>query len=73
MLDALVDREARRAVKWVEATISPENAASWALFESFARRRGAACTRTKLFCPGDFGAEVHEEERLLRIGPIQRG
>ena len=71
MLDELFRRETSRCVRWLEATISPGNRASWALFESFARRRGAVCTRSALFRPEDFGAEVHEEERLLRLGPIK--
>ena len=72
MLDELLERDACRSVRWLEATISPGNRASWALFESFAQRRGADCTRSALFRPEDFGAEVHEEERLLRVGPILR-
>jgi L-2,4-diaminobutyric acid acetyltransferase len=71
MLDVLVARDACRGVRWIEATVSPGNDASWALFESFAQRRGAACDSAALFRPEDFGAEQHEEERLLRLGPIQ--
>lgn len=72
MLDEAFERAACRAARFVEATISPGNTASWALFESFAQRRGAPCESAALFRPEDFGADVHEEERLLRIGPIRR-
>jgi len=71
MLDELMQREDCRAVRWIETTIAPTNAASWALFESFAKRRGALCAQETLFRPEDFGAEGHEEERLLRIGPLR--
>ena len=70
MLDELFERDACRSVRWLEATISPGNRASWALFESFAQRRGAASERSALFRSEDFGAESHEEEWLLRVGPI---
>ncbi len=70
MLDAAFEREASRGARFVESTISPGNKASWALFESFAQRRGAAYKSADLFLPEDFGAEAHEEECLLRIGPI---
>lgn len=72
MLDEAFARDASRGAQYVEATISPGNKASWALFESFAQRRDAACKSADLFRPEDFGAEAHEEERLLRVGPIQR-
>jgi L-2,4-diaminobutyric acid acetyltransferase len=71
MLDELLQREDCRAVRWVETTIAPTNEASWALFESLAKRRGALCAQETLFQPEDFGTEGHEEERLLRIGPLR--
>jgi len=57
--------------RFIETTIGPDNKPSWALFESFARKHSAPCTQETLFAPEDFGAESHEEERLLRIGPLQ--
>ncbi|MCB1019372.1 MAG: diaminobutyrate acetyltransferase [Bryobacterales bacterium] len=72
MLDEAFARDASHGARYVEATISPGNAASWALFKTFAQKRGAACTSADQFRPEDFGPEAHEEERLLRIGPIQR-
>jgi L-2,4-diaminobutyric acid acetyltransferase len=55
----------------VEATVAPGNAASRAFFGAFARRHGVALTEHP-----HFGAELldadqsHEEEPILRIGPI---
>jgi L-2,4-diaminobutyric acid acetyltransferase len=56
-------------VRFVEATVSPSNAASRALFAGLARRRGAA-----LETLSGYGAALfpppHEREPLLRIGPF---
>lgn len=70
MLNKLMEREPCQAVSWIETTISPSNQASWALFESFARKRGASCAHEPLFQAEHFGGKEHEEEHLLRIGPI---
>lgn len=69
MLDALV---ARVPVSHVETTITPDNAASVALFTAFARRAGASLQRSELFGIDLLGAD-HEPEVLFRIGPINRG
>jgi len=71
------------AVSFLEATVSPSNTASLALFRSFARRRD-----TTLATHEGYGAELfphapdrapdrppharppHEAEPLLRIGPF---
>jgi L-2,4-diaminobutyric acid acetyltransferase len=70
LLDEIVARPEQAAVRHVEATITPSNRASWALFYSFAKERGAACARQTLFEEGDFGDQDHEPELLLRIGPL---
>ena len=68
MLAALADR-VEPAV--LETTISPDNTASMALFEAFARDRGAAVDRTTLFAVHDFpDGEAHEPEVLFRISPL---
>lgn len=61
-------------VSFLEATVSPSNAASLALFQSFARRRDAALEthegyRAELF-PRATDRPPHEAEPLLRIGPF---
>jgi L-2,4-diaminobutyric acid acetyltransferase len=69
MLDALVDR--LPAVDHVEATVTPGNVGSTALFTRFAQRRSAAVSRAELFGSDLVGAG-HEPEVLFRIGPIHR-
>ncbi|MCZ7528317.1 MAG: diaminobutyrate acetyltransferase [Acidimicrobiia bacterium] len=72
MLDHLVDRLLARGVRWVEATVTPSNRASLRFFRSFARGRGAECREDELFGVEAFPPEApHEEELLLRIGPLE--
>ena len=70
LLRAVLSRPACVRVERLETTVTPSNAASWAMFHSLARERGARCTRQPIFRAEDFGEETHEEEHLLRIGPI---
>jgi L-2,4-diaminobutyric acid acetyltransferase len=71
LLEEILQRPPRAAVRYLEATISPSNRASWALFESFARKHGARCATETHFREEDFGGQEHEEEQLLRIGPLE--
>ena len=70
MLDRLADRLAPRGHRFMEATVTPDNSASTAMFESFARARGCEVARSPLFGAEHFPEEVHEPEVLFRIGPI---
>lgn len=74
MLDGLVARvrdDRRGHPVTVEATVTPSNQQSRALFTGFARRHGVPLTEH-----AHFGAELldpdgdHEDEPILRIGPI---
>nr|WP_156004181.1 diaminobutyrate acetyltransferase [Streptomonospora sp. PA3] len=75
MLDHIGERIAARGLVHLEATVTPDNAASRALFESFARSRECEAVWTPLFgrehFPAD-GSEEHEPEDLVRIGPLGR-
>lgn len=58
-------------LRWVEATVTPSNAASRSLFESFANRHGAPVQECVAYARGLFPAPVdHEDEIGLRIGPV---
>jgi L-2,4-diaminobutyric acid acetyltransferase len=70
LLRELLDRPGCRHVRHLETTITPSNEASWVLFRSFARTVHADCSQTTLFRSEDFGEHDHEEEQLLRIGPV---
>jgi L-2,4-diaminobutyric acid acetyltransferase len=73
LLQELMRRPACGHVRYLETTITPSNAASWRLFRAFAREQQAACRESTLFEAADFGADGHEAERLLRIGPFDNG
>ena len=70
LIEAVLARPAALGATSLETTITPSNAASWALFRSFARRHGAECSDKTIFAEKDFGPGEHEEERLLRISPL---
>ena len=71
LLQEVLDRPACRDVRYLEATITPANEPSRALFRALARARGARCHEAPLFHAADFGGGDHEEEQLLRIGPFE--
>lgn len=69
LLEAFVRTPGARGASFLEATVAPSNAASRALFASFARARGADLVETPGY-PASFFTGGHEPERLLRIGPL---
>ncbi|MEU6034901.1 diaminobutyrate acetyltransferase [Actinomadura sp. NPDC047616] len=69
MLDRLGDRMPELGCRYMEATVTPGNAASAAMFESFARGRGCPVVRSPLFGDEHLPAG-HEPEILFRIGPL---
>lgn len=70
MLDALIARPAARGAQTVITTITEDNAASWRLFESLARRHGATLSRTPLFEREAHFAGAHDTEFQAEIGPL---
>ena len=69
LLRHLVSLPRARNARFLEATVAPSNRPSRRLFESFAAELGVDCCDMEGFSPEDFGG-THEEERLLRIGPL---
>jgi L-2,4-diaminobutyric acid acetyltransferase len=67
MLDTLWDQVPD--VRYMETTVTPDNAASIAMFTAFARRRETEIRRADLFAAELLG-DGHEPEDLYRIGPI---
>ncbi|MEU5210537.1 diaminobutyrate acetyltransferase [Streptomyces sp. NPDC020742] len=72
---ALLDGLAARAqqelgMRYVETTITPDNAASNRLFASFAERHSVPIKRDVLFDAGLFPEQGHEPEVLHLIGPF---
>jgi L-2,4-diaminobutyric acid acetyltransferase len=71
LLDAALAREASAGVRFLTATVSPDNAASRRLFAALARRRGVPCEVGPGY-PAALFAEPHPDEDLLRIGPFKK-
>ena len=69
LLDALAARGACADVRFLEATVTPSNAASRRLFESFAQRHGAPFAWSEGY-PSAFFERAHEPENLIRVGPL---
>lgn len=72
MLDFIGDAIADQGLRYLEATVTPDNTASRALFGSFARDRGAEAVWSPLFGTEHFPQDgtPHEPEDLVRIGPL---
>lgn len=69
MLDSLIDRLRPTGVRYLETTVTEDNAASNRLFRALAKRRSAGVDRTELFGPADF-PDHHDVEFRYRIGPF---
>lgn len=71
MLASLLARPACAGVQYIETTVAPGNLASRALFTRFAQHHRANVHESLFLGQEQFGAEAHETEMLLRIGPLQ--
>lgn len=71
MIDALLDRPGQADATHLITTVTNDNAASWALFNSIARDRGATLERRPLFERDAHFAGAHDTEYEARIGPLQ--
>lgn len=69
MLDELLTREGCIGVTELQATVTPSNQSSYGLFRGFAKRHDAECVEEPCF-PAELLGDSHEEERLLKIGPL---
>lgn len=73
MLRKLLSLPACQDVRFLEATVTPSNAASRNLFELLADELGAARVWCNGFCSEQFAIpHEHEDELLIRIGPLER-
>lgn len=70
MLDALLERPAVASVRFLETTVGPDNVPSRRMFNSLAASHDAAVHESALFESALFGAEQHDDECLIRIGPV---
>ncbi|BAQ09046.1 lL-2,4-diaminobutyric acid acetyltransferasee [Bacillus sp. OxB-1] len=71
MLQSILRRDACRNIRCLEATVSPSNKASDALFRKLARDLGTGCRVTECFTEEQFPGAGHEAEWLYTIGPFE--
>jgi L-2,4-diaminobutyric acid acetyltransferase len=71
LLDAALASDAAAGCHYLEATVTPSNASSWALFRGLARRQGVPCREESGFVAALFPDGGHEDEILVRIGPLR--
>jgi len=70
MFKDLLTREANAAVRKIQATVSPSNAASLSVFRSIAENKKTGYVQEPLFSKNLFAEGSHEDEWLVRVGPL---
>jgi len=71
LLDELIERQPED-VRWLEASVAPDNTASMRLFRALARDRGVECEEREYMGTHLF-PKSHAAENLFRIGPLKTG
>lgn len=72
MLDYLLEQDAARDVRFMEATISPSNIPSQRLFHGLARKMAADLQVLPCFKAEDFPEQGHEDELIHLVGPFKK-
>lgn len=70
MLAEVLARPACLQLRYIETTITPDNAASRRVFERLAEYLHIDTTEEIFLEARHFGGEAHDDERLIRLGPI---
>lgn len=70
MLKSVLSRPSTRDVRFLETTVGPDNVASRRMFHAVADDCQASVHERALFESALFGPDGHDDECLLRIGPI---
>ena len=63
-------RPAAKDARWLAATVTETNSASWALFTRFARKYGLPLERAPLFDRLRHFAGAHDTEWQVTVGPL---
>lgn len=70
MIKEILTRQICRNIRYLEATVTPSNVASIALFKGLARNLKTQCLISEGFKHDHFPGGGHEGENLFRIGPF---
>lgn len=73
MIEHLLSRSVCDEIRFIETSISPGNAASWALFRSIARNHGTHLNSAPWLSARHHFDGDHDDENLVRIGPFSVG
>lgn len=71
MLKHLLARPQCRAVRFLDTTVTPDNKASWGMFESLARDLGAPISSRVFFERERHFGGAHDDEMLVHIGAFK--
>lgn len=71
MLLELLGRPHLAHIQFIETTVGPDNAASRRMFSGLAQKLRAEVSESALFDSHLFGDSGHDDERLIRIGPLR--
>jgi len=71
MLSELLARPHLAHIRYLETTVGPDNAASRGMFSALARNLQAEVSESAMFDSCLFGDSGHDDERLIRIGPLR--
>jgi len=71
MLKEILSREQNRDIKRIETTITPDNKASWGLFESLARKLDTEISSSVMFDRHQHFDNQHDTEMLVKVGPFK--
>lgn len=72
LLQALVEMPDNADVRYLCASVTPDNIPSRKLFSAFARENNAALEIDEAFMPAEHFPDGHESEGLFQIGPLNR-
>ena len=70
MIEDILARPACSEVRFIETTITPDNKASWAVFEKLAGKLDSRLQSSVMFDRDQHFDGEHESEMLVRIGPF---
>lgn len=71
MLKAILSRPENHDINRIETTITPDNKASWALFEGLARKLDTQISSNVFFDKDRHFAGQHKTEMLVKVGPFK--
>ncbi|MEQ8389309.1 MAG: diaminobutyrate acetyltransferase [Alphaproteobacteria bacterium] len=70
LIQALLHRDSLADVNWIKTTVTPDNAASWAMFRSLAQALDAPMASEEWFEQERHFGGRHPSEHLVTIGPF---